>query len=116
LFFNEAGDETWSKGLKISPTTNPTTITVRPHGYYIVTALVGFTSNAAGRREVWVNIDGSVGLLMSTNAVDGNDTILTGSYVREIGNTAIEFGIEAYQNSGGALETTTARFSVCRIR
>jgi len=106
--------EEFDNSSMITPTSS--TITIQEDGLYLITAEVAIAANATGIRGIEVIINGgtttgaqyapTIGTVRTHPASYSNAFLLTA------GDTV---SINAYQNSGGALNAVSARASVTRI-
>lgn len=100
---------------------NPTRLTCRTPGLYVVTAGVEFATNGAGQRQVMIVKNG-----VTFIALDGRQTpaaalparfVTTAQDLLAVGDY---LEIQVFQNSGGALNVTAApqsssEFRACRV-
>ncbi len=86
-------------------------------GVYIAIANITFASNATGLRLIQIVKVAGVVAVDRRQAVSGDSTVLTVSYVGFMGGSD-SFKVQALQNSGGNLDVTAGsntRFMVARI-
>lgn len=110
--------ETFDTDTIHSTGTNPTRLTCKTAGKYIVTGCIAFASNSTGFRiaALKVNAGANFDNAQRTTALNGTETHLT---VSDIFNFAVNDYVElfAYQDSGGALNVvnTPTSFSMAMI-
>lgn len=101
LTFNS---ERWDDDSFHDTGSNTSRLTVPQPGRYLVTACVRFAANATGNRQLRLMVDGGTEVARVTaQAVTGGiATMLEVETITELGAGSY-FTVEAYQDSGGAL-------------
>lgn len=95
-----------------------TKLTAKTAGKYLMTASIGFSANATGEREAWINHSADGDIAGASRAGEGDRTnYLTVSTVYDM--AADEYVVlQVYQNSGGSLNVNNGvwhHFSLTKI-
>lgn len=82
---------------------------IQTPGKYLICVRIGYVSNATGLRAVYVTVNGSgtVEFGATSQAANGLATVLTSTWVVPL-VASDNLSIRTLQNSGGALNTTSA--------
>lgn len=109
------GTEEFDNDNMINLGVNNTLITATSAGIYLVECQVQFASNATGDRELDIVWSGGGGQMsIRSKAVATDITRLSVSFLYKA-TAAQTFQSQVLQNSGGALNVTTRRFSATRV-
>jgi hypothetical protein len=98
--------------------TNNERLIAKTAGMYLMTASIGFSANATGEREAWINHSADGDIAGASRAGEGDRTnYLTVSTVYDM--AADEYVVlQVYQNSGGSLNVNNGvwhHFSLTKI-
>ena len=99
-------DEVFDTDTMHDNSVNPSRITIKTAGKYLITACAGFASNATERRVLFIYKNGDTQIsTQSANAVSASATILNISTIVDLAvNDYVEMRV--FQASGGALDVS----------